>query len=345
MPNPEVLSHVFLGFTQNGQHLLSYNITSGSLNLYIWKFSLNSPLILISTKVLFTQVENGLGNEIQLVDMLYESIALFVYQWPGDDNHLLVFIIPDHPLASVVSVTGIHISKSSCYILEPGQITYSVVGWGHRHKFFDFGTKNGLDELLSPGLVLFSSSTCTFHTGTEVICLQIVKSDECTSNEESLNYINSKVLDVEKVLDDALGSNTGDDYVRLTTYELQVCGIEHKPATVNAFVHAVITRKNFPYYKEFNLNWLIDKDNYTIDHICDEFEKENVQAKDAFNTKRKVPVVSLMMLKELVTSQKESPIYSLNNMQFVECQLSLDQLDSPVDCISISLAHSCKLTR
>jgi hypothetical protein len=152
------------------------------------------------------------------------------------------------------------------------------------------------------------------------------------------------VLDIEKVLVDTLESKKSDEYVRLTTYELLVSGIDHKPTLVHAFIHAVINQRfNEPSFKEYTVKWKVEKGTYEIEEHCLDLEKENVSRKDPLKSTTD-PFIN-MILSDFIASQKQSPIYCLDNMQFVECQLTLDQLDSPVDTVSISLAHSCTMTR
>lgn len=116
-----------------------------------------------------------------------------------------------------------------------------------------------------------------------------------------------------------------------------VCGIERKPNVINAFIHAVINKTGcVPSFREYYVDWNFDKGSYKIEQCSlDSTEKENLLTKDL-----EIPYVT-EVLKELVASQRLSPIYCLDNMQFVECQLSLDSLDSPTDSLSISLSHNC----
>jgi hypothetical protein len=99
------------------------------------------------------------GMAMSIVEDLYESTSLYIYQFPGDDSHLLAFCVPDSSNPSIICVTAIHMGSTSCYVLEPGNITYSVVGWGHRSKHFDEKDKQGIEEYLTPGLVMFNKST------------------------------------------------------------------------------------------------------------------------------------------------------------------------------------------
>ncbi|KAI1286658.1 hypothetical protein HDE_10582 [Halotydeus destructor] len=358
VPSPDVLGHVFLGFTQNGQYLLSYNITEGSLNLYIWRFNFDRPLQLLSSHVIFRSSDNGIRGDLPLVEDMYETTALYVFQWPHDNDHLLTLTVPDHHDPSIVVVTAISIADGKSYILEPGLITYLVVGWGKRHKFFDEKDRNSYEEFLTPGMIMSDESVCTFHTGTEVVCLQIIK-DQCVTGCQTKpkTTLKSRVLDVERVLADAL-EDYFTEFVRLTTYELLVYGVDKSQPVVDAFIHAVISDKRMKEsFTEFSIKWDVEKNNYVIDHCkanshkyaFSDREKENVFLFTEAEIEHDLSPVTMKahcLLKQMIQTQTTSPNYCLDNMPFVECQLSLNTLDSPTDIISISLTtHDCNLMK
>ncbi|RWS04916.1 hypothetical protein B4U79_04641, partial [Dinothrombium tinctorium] len=316
VPNEEVLSHVFLGFTQDGQYLLSYCFESQLMFIYIWNFNYHKPLTLLAKHSVFS------GS--RLVDDLYESTGVYIYQWPSNDKHILVLTIPEHPFPSVINLIVIYFDQKQSYVLTPGIITYGVVGWGHRHQFFDQRVNKCFEEYLTPGMLLFRKSICAFTTGTEIVCLKI----EHSQSERSAIIAN--VLDIEKVLVETLENDKSNNSIRLLTYELLVCGLEFTPTTVFAFVHAVIRDAwKFQSFKEFVVQWDIDKNDYVISE-CDIVVKEN-------NTRK----ACVQLVLEHINSQESSAIYFLDNMQFIESQTSMESLKSPVDSVYVKLSLHC----
>ncbi|RWS18785.1 hypothetical protein B4U80_01710, partial [Leptotrombidium deliense] len=125
------MSHIFLGFTQNGQHLLN-------------------PLKLIAKHCVYT------GS--CLADNLIENTGISVYQWPSDDRHLLILTTPEYPLPSVINITLIYFDQTQSYVLKPETLTYGVIGWGYRRYFLEKLTNCSFEDYLTPGLLLFKNS-------------------------------------------------------------------------------------------------------------------------------------------------------------------------------------------
>lgn len=337
IPSADTVSHVFLGFTQNGQHLISYKIESDVLTLFIWLFRMKEKLVLQSSHAVF-RWSVGLEDSTLQRDY-YDSTALSVYQWPGDDQHLLVFVVPDHPIPVVINVSVIFFSRDSAYILDPGPISYSVVGWGQRYKFIEAKDELGLEEVLTPGIVFCHKNHCTFHTGSEIVALSIIRS---TAGQDERQTLVSRVLDVECHLGDLIESGPVEDYVRLLTYELFVFGIraedcaDRKGLEVDAFVHAVVQdrsdRKHS--FREFTLKWNVISDSYQVNQSSEQ-EKENNQNPSDLLSKES-PMVPIVF-REMVRAYNEQKVHCLDNQQLVDVQLSLDTMSSPTDSTIIEL--------
>ena len=334
VPSEDVLAHVFLGFTQNGQYLLSYNIENNVLTLFIWVFRLNQKLVLNSSHVVF-EFNEGVSSMSFLARDHYDSTALSIYQWPEDDNHLLIFVVPDHPVPSVANVSVIYFDCKSSRILSPGIIPYAVVGWSQRYKFFETRDKLGLEDVLTPGLVFCPKNKCSFHTGSEVVSLSI------QTNESSLeSQLVSKSLDIEALFGDLIEGGTEENYVRLITYELFVFGIrDSKTLEVDSFIHAVVGEKNSYHcnsFREFTLTWDVDKESYEVHHDRDQDKENETEEESKVPEKPLVPVV----FEHMVQTHTRQKIYCLDNMQFVECQLSLDSIRCPTDSVVIELSQT-----
>lgn len=354
IPSDDIVSHVFLGFTQNGQHLISYKIDSDVLTLFVWLFRMREKLVLHSSHSIF---EWSVGLEESTIQRdYYDSTALSVYQWPGDEEHLLVFVVPDHPIPAVIHVSVIRLSRTSAYILEPGPVSYSVVGWGQRYKFIEAKDELGLEEVLTPGIIFCHTNHCTFHTGSEIVALSIVR-PALLSRDSSLGsdiepadreILVSRVLDVECHLGHLIEGGPLEDYVRLLTYELFVFGIRAddadagKSLEVDAFVHAVVQdhsdRKQS--FREFTLKWNVIRDSYQVNQRSEQ-EKENSQ-NDVLS--KESPMVAIVF-REMVRAYNEQKIHCLDNQQLVDVQLSLDTMSSPTDptIIELNCLNHCRL--
>lgn len=206
--------------------------------------------------------------------------------------------------------------------------------------------KNEYEEFLTPGLVMCDQQACAFHTGSEIVCLRLEPHahDALCPASCSRTRVVSKVLDIELVLVQTIEKQLSDKSLRLTEYELLVTSIESTPLTVHAFVNAVLCDKlRSEVVADFAVSWSIADDKHSVDHYVDETEvdgeKENRSARPTKPSERAYKVLA-----ELIAARKTSGLYCLDNMQFVECQLSVNSLDSPTDNISISLAtHNCNI--
>lgn len=166
-------------------------------------------------------------------------------------------------------------------------------------------------------MLLFGKRVCTFHTGTEIVCLSIQNSEgkEC----EIVSY----VLDVEQVLADTLDTYKYFQQTELSNYELLVCEIESNPLTIYAYIQAQIRdRFNSQSCFEFDLCWNAEKNNYEIEKC------ENIKGVNHL----------YFRLTGLIDNLKHRKIYSLNNGHFLETQTSYEIINSPVDIISITLS-------
>uniref|UniRef100_T1KMI2 DDB1- and CUL4-associated factor 15 WD40 repeat-containing domain-containing protein n=1 Tax=Tetranychus urticae TaxID=32264 RepID=T1KMI2_TETUR len=123
VPSNDVLSHIFLGFTRDGQYLLSYRFVADTMYFYIWYFNHHGPLKLVSEHVIFISSNNL--TPLPQIEYLYESTAIHVYQWPRDDKHLLILTIPESHRPSVINLVCIHVNRKRSHILQPGLITLS----------------------------------------------------------------------------------------------------------------------------------------------------------------------------------------------------------------------------
>lgn len=330
VPSEEILAHVFLGFTQNGQHLISYKIDDNSLTLFVWVFRIHEKLVLKSCHVVY---QFSQGHDVSLLARdYYDSTALSIYQWPKDDHHLLIFVVPDHPLPDVISVCVINTSTSS--ILEPGLLTFSVVGWGQRYKFIEDKDKLCFEDVLTPGLVFTSRGKCTFHTGSEVVSLAIEPAYDLKSE-----LLISKTFDVEFLLGNLIEGGTEENYIRLITYELFVFGIHDsgKSTEIDTFIHAVTQESGcygFKNFREFTLTWNVANDSYDV-------KQSKVVGKESETTKLpEEPKYSLVFKHMCDTFHVNQRIHFLDNMHFVENQLSYDSIRSPSEAVVIELGSS-----
>lgn len=124
VPNDDVLSHIFLGFTQNGQFLLSYCFIGDKVYFYIWNFDFYNGLKLFSKHIIY-QFKNSFDSLSNHIDYLYESTALQIYQWPSDNNYLLILMIPENQQPSVINLVCIHIHKKRSHLVSPGIMSFS----------------------------------------------------------------------------------------------------------------------------------------------------------------------------------------------------------------------------
>jgi len=336
VPSQEILSHIFLGFTQDGQHLLSYIIDHEEVTLFLWMFRLGNKLVLKSSHVIFSFNDGGGSHELSsLARDYYDSTAISVFQWPGDNHHLLVFVVPDHPVPDIVHVSAIYYDSRISLKLSSSH-TFSVVGWGQRYKFIEAKDKLGLEEVLTPGLVFSNKNHCAFHTGSEIVALSIKKIEDKQRGPFDTEFqLISKELDVESLFGDLIEGGTDDDYVRLLNYELFVVGIQSdKTIQVDSFVFAEVSEpfSSTKSFREFTVQWDADKESHDVTHGQDQ-GKENLSNPSRLSM---VPIV----FQDMVHNFNRNKVYSLDNMQFVECQLTLDCIRSPTDCIVIELSHT-----
>ena len=341
VPTADIVSHVFLGFTQDGQHLISYKIERDVLTLHIWLFRMREKLVLQSSQQIFRWNEGSEEETIQTD--YYDSTAVTVYQWPGDDQHLLIFVVPDHPVPDVIYVSAVFFDRNGGHVLEPGPISYSVVGWGQRYGFIEAKDELGLEEVLTPGLLFCDRDHCTFHTGSEIVALSISRPSAVTWPDTSCGRARliSRVLDVETYLGDLIEGGAPEDYVRLTTYELFVFAMradrsgEQSGLQVDAFVHAVVLdRSGKQSFREFTLTWNVVTDSCQVNHRSEQ-EKENSHNPCDLLSKES-PMVPIVF-REMVRSYNEQKVHYLDNQQLVDCQLSLETMSSPTDSTIIEL--------
>lgn len=197
------------------------------------------------------------------------------------------------------------------------------------HYFYLFLIKQSkpnfnLKDYLNPGVLLFGKKMCTFHTGTEIVCLSIQNfgSKDEDDDEEECKMI-SHVLDIEQVLADTLDTFKHFEHTELSNYELLVCEIENDPLIIYAYIQAQIKDVfNSSSYYEFDLFWSADKEIYELEK-CKNIKKINHL---------------YFRLTGLIDNLKHRNIYSLNNIQFLETQTSYEVINSPVDIISITLS-------
>jgi hypothetical protein len=323
VPSEETLAHVFLGFTQEGQYLISYKIEGDSLVLYLWIFRMHHKLVLRGSHVVYKFVG---GHDVSLARDYYDSTALSIYQWPQDPYHLLVFVVPDHPLPDIISVCVIHFDSSSSCIIKPGLIPFSVVGWGQRYNFIEEREKHlSFEEVLTPGLVFNSKRKCAFHTGSEVISLSIEPAYGLTSE-----ILVHKSLDIEYHLGNLIEGGTEDNFIRLITYELFVFGIHEDDdgTEIDTFVHAVIQNPQNRYeqgFRELTMKWNVEKD--TREVIADKREEDSQRIRPKY----------FDVFHHMFNDHSHQRIYFLDNMHFVENQLSYDSLSSPTDSVVLEL--------
>lgn len=347
VPTADIVSHVFLGFTQDGQHLISYNIDRDVLTLHVWLFRMREKLLLQSSQQIFRWNEGAEEETIQRD--YYDSTAVSVYQWPGDDQHLLIFVVPDHPIPDVINVSAVFFSHRASYVLEPGSISYSVVGWGQRYGFIEAKDDLGLEEVLTPGLLFCDRDHCTFHTGSEIVALSISRPSAVTWPDEVRRgqsggraRLISRVFDVEKYLGDLIEGGPPEDYVRLTTYELFVFAIraersgDQSRLQVDSFVHAVVQDRSQrkQSFREFTLTWNVVSGSYQVNHSSEQ-EKENNRSPSDLLSKES-PMVPIVF-REMVRSYNEQKVHCLDNQQLVDVQLSLETMSSPTDSTIIEL--------
>ena len=124
IPSVDVLSHIFLGFTQNGQYLLSYCFIRDKVYFYIWNFDFCNCLKLFSKHIIY-RFGNSLDSFSNQLGYLYDSTAFHIYQWPSDDNYLLILTTPEIQKPSVINIVCIHINQKRSHLLNPGIMTFS----------------------------------------------------------------------------------------------------------------------------------------------------------------------------------------------------------------------------
>lgn len=77
---------------------------------------------------------------------------------------------------------------------------------------------------------MFNDFSCTFHTGTEIVYLEIEP-----KNGEN-NSLKGKILDIEEALVELIETRSDnknrDEYMRLNNYEMLVCGLDKQPTQI-----------------------------------------------------------------------------------------------------------------
>ncbi|XP_054163940.1 uncharacterized protein LOC128961705 [Oppia nitens] len=322
LPNDSYMNHIFIGFTQNGQHFLSYSKSdeTNQIQLHIFLFNGDRPLLLMASHIIYT------GNLYHSTDFsdarLFEGV--YCYQWLSDDNYLLTIVAPHYPNSRLIDVTLIRIDSFGSYVVSPGSLTYNCNGFGRTPDFCD--AKIDIEELLCPKIILSQPKVCSFITDTEIVCLEI---KEETNQKTGLldARLESNVLDVER---DIFGEvfnqhySCSDFYHYVTEYELLVYDIVRDPIQVNALLEVLFLKNGQKLLHSFAIEWCPKTMQW----------KTNIFSQ---NDEQEVHHSYYASLLKMIGSNRRNTCYTINNLSLAENHKSLTRLDSPVNAFSVIL--------
>jgi hypothetical protein len=332
LPNESYMSDIFIGFTQNGQHFLSYSKSeeSNTIVLHIFQFNGNQTLQLIASHIIFT------GNSFDLNDFsdsrLFEGV--YCYQWSSNDNYLLTIVAPQYPNSRLIDVTLIRIDEFGSYIVSPGSQTFSCNGFGRIPEFCDENSLSAElsntinEESMTPKIVLNKPKVCAFITDSEIVCLEI-KEDINPRTGLLDTRLESKVLDVESNLfrDIFNKLNFLHLFSYVSEYELLVYDIELDPIIIYSLLEVMFVKNGKKLLHSFSIKWEPKSMEWNLNLFSQNNEHED---HNSYYTK----------LVEIIKANRKLSSYSINNLSLAENQKSLTRLDSPVDAISIILNPS-----
>jgi len=250
------MSHIFIGFTQNGQHFLSYSKSeeSNTIVLHIFQFNGNKTLQLIASHIIFT------GNLFNFNDFgdprLFEGV--YCYQWSSDDNYLLTIVAPQYPNSRLIDVTLIRIDELGSYIVSPGSQTFSCNGFGRIPEFCDENSLSDLitDELMTPKIIMSKPKVCAFITDSEIVCLEI--KEEMNVRTGLLDTrLESRVVDVESnIFGDVFNKlNCLHLFNYVSEYELLVYDIELDPIKIFSLLEVMFLKNGKKLLHSFCIKW------------------------------------------------------------------------------------------
>lgn len=328
LPNESFMCHIFIGFTQDGQHFLSYTKSdeSNTIVLHIFQFNGNERLELIASHIIFT---GNLFDSNEFSDSrLFEGV--YCYQWCSDDNYLITIVAPQYPNSRLIDVTIIRIDSFGSYILSPGSQTFSCNGFGRIPEFCD---ENNLSEeitehLMKPKIIMNIPKVCAFITDSEIVCLEI-KEDVNRRTGLLDARLESKVLDVESnIFNEVFNKlNFLRLYYYVSEYELILYHIDSDPIKIFSLLEVMFVKNGKKLLHSFAIKWEPKSMEWNLNLFSQNNEEEEHKSY-YFKT--------IEMTKE---SRKMSS-YCINNLSLAENQKSLSRLDSPVDSISIILNPS-----
>ena len=326
LPNESYMSHIFIGFTQNGQHFLSYSKSdeSNQIRLHIFRFNGDRHLELTASHVIFT------GNAFESSEFsdsrLFEGV--YCYQWSSDDNYILTIVAPQYPNSRLIDVTLIRIDRFGSYVVSPGSQQFSCNGFGRIPDFCDETslTETTLEELLCPKVILNKPKICSFITDSEVVCLEI--KEEFNQRTDDLDVrIETKVLDVDsKIFGDMFNKYTNclKLFNFVSEYELLVYDIETDPIKVYSLLEVMFVKRGRKLLYSFAIEWEPKTMEWTLNLFSENSEQE-------------VHKSYYSSLIENIRSIRLNTSYSINNLSLAEDHKSLSRLNSPVDAFSIIL--------
>ncbi|CAG2176684.1 unnamed protein product, partial [Oppiella nova] len=228
LPNQSFMSHIFIGFTQNGQHFLSYSKSeeSNQIRLHIFRFNGDRPLELTASHVIHT------GNSFHSTDSFADSSRLFeavyCYQWSADDNYILTVVAPQYPNSKLMDVTLIRVDRFGSYVVTPGPQTFNCNGFGRIPDFCDDGDESVADDelLCQPKIILSQPKVCSFITDSEIVFLEI---KEAANQRTGLLDVRleCQLLDVEShIFGDVFNKHLTNLFNYVSEYELLVYDIK-----------------------------------------------------------------------------------------------------------------------
>ncbi|CAG2111180.1 unnamed protein product [Medioppia subpectinata] len=225
LPNESFMSHIFIGFTQNGQHFLSYSKSdeSNQIQLHIFRFNGGRPLDLVASHVIYT------GNWFHSTEFadsrLFEGV--YCYQWSSDDNYLLTVVAPQYPNSKLIDVTLIRIDRFGSYVVSPGSQTFNCNGFGRIPDFCDDKSLNEstIEELLYPKIILSQPKICALITDSEIVFFEIKEQSNYRTGLLDARF-ECKLLDVEShIFGDVFSKHLTNLFSYVSEYELLVYDI------------------------------------------------------------------------------------------------------------------------
>jgi hypothetical protein len=343
-----VLSHVFIGFTQDGKYFLSYTSQNEEddpkkTTLHIWLFRLNSPMRMLSSHVVFSPTDMFANSFVDEIDQLPDGV--YCYQWPGDDHYLLTVIAPNYPTTHLIHVSVIRMDKDGSYLLSPGTLDFSYNGFGMIDTYMnDFKEHTSLtlnrtpssspnpnddpfhlihDAIYSPTILMGHKRVCAFSTVCEIVCLEI---REKVQEGVTSAHLVSEVFDVEsEIFDKGFAKlNCLELTYFIDAYELLVYDIECDPVKVHFLVDVCFKKDSKLFFHSYLVVWEPKTRVWDVTMHSDNSQRS----------------LYYSVMTDLVRAETQSFAHSINNLSLTENHKSLARLDSPVDDISIILKPS-----